>query len=181
MAQTLTLPDGRQLDYQVSGAPDGFPFVNFHGTPGAYNVGLGLGEACEKKGIKLISFSRPGYGGSSRRRGRKVVDVVDDVEALLKHLAVEKCAVMGRSGGGGYILHTRKSPRERIDSSMKSALICCCDAGPHTLACAARLPGCVAALSICGPAPYDAKGLNFLDGNGEESAYSNVSQKECTK
>lgn len=106
MAQTLGLPDGRKLDYQLSGTPDGFPLVNIHGTAGAYMVALELREACEKKGFKLISFSRAGYGRSRRLRGRKVVDVVDDIDALLKHLGIKKCAVMGHSGGGEHLLHT---------------------------------------------------------------------------
>ena len=41
--------------------------------------------------------------------------------------------------------------------------------GPHTLACAARLPGCVGALMIAGVAPFDAEGLDFLEGQGEDS------------
>jgi hypothetical protein len=41
--------------------------------------------------------------------------------------------------------------------------------GPYSLACAARLPGVVAALSVAGSAPYDAEGLDFLAGQGEDS------------
>ena len=39
------------------------------------------------------------------------------------------------------------------------------------MACAARLPGCVAALSVAGVAPYDAEGLDFLAGQGEDSKF----------
>lgn len=100
MAQVFTLPDGRKLDYLLSGAADGFPLVFIHGTPGAYPADPDLRTACEKKGIKLITFSRAGYGGSSRHRGRRVVDVVADIHALLEHLRVKTCIVAGRSGGG---------------------------------------------------------------------------------
>ena len=33
--RTVTLPDGRRLEYLVEGDPDGFPLVLHHGTPGA--------------------------------------------------------------------------------------------------------------------------------------------------
>lgn len=41
--------------------------------------------------------------------------------------------------------------------------------GPHVLACAARLSGCVAALCVAGVGPYDADDLDFLAGQGEDS------------
>jgi hypothetical protein len=41
--------------------------------------------------------------------------------------------------------------------------------GPHALACAARLKGCVASLVIASVAPYDAEGLDFMAGQGQDS------------
>lgn len=99
-AQTLTHPDGRKTEYLVSGAQDGFPLLFIHGTPGSYTVGPKMSAACEGKGIKLITLSRAGYGGSSRNKGRRVVDAVADIQALLEHLGIKKCVVGGRSGGG---------------------------------------------------------------------------------
>ena len=100
MAQKLQLPDGRNLDYFVGGAKDGFPLVWIHGTPGAYTPLPPFVRSCEKKGIKLITFSRAGYGGSTRDKGTKIVDGVKDIQALNQHLGVEKCFVGGWSGGG---------------------------------------------------------------------------------
>lgn len=100
MMETLTLPSGRKLDYLVSGAPDGFPLIYLHGTPGAYPSSTSLNQACKTNNLKLISFSRSGYGGSTRQKGRKNVDVVDEVKALLQHLGHDKCAAIGWSGGG---------------------------------------------------------------------------------
>jgi len=100
MAQQLQLPDGRNLDYHISGAKDGFPLVWIHGTPGSYPSIPPLVVACEKKGIKLITFSRAGYGGSTRKKGRRIIDGVADIQALKEHLGVERCLVGGWSGGG---------------------------------------------------------------------------------
>lgn len=101
-AQVLTHADGRKTDYLVSGAEDGFPLVFIHGTPGSYTVGSKLSSTCKRKGIKLITLSRAGYGGSSRKLGRQVVDAVADIHELLEHLGVKKCIVGGKSGGGEY-------------------------------------------------------------------------------
>lgn len=90
MAQQLKLPDGRNLDYLVAGAKDGFPLVWIHGTPGAYSPIPSLTATCEKKGVKIITLSRAGYGGSTRNKGRRVVDAVADIKALLGHLGVEQ-------------------------------------------------------------------------------------------
>ncbi|KAK5118944.1 hypothetical protein LTR62_000155 [Meristemomyces frigidus] len=114
MPQQLTLPTGETLDYEISGVKNGFPFIWLHGTPGACTAIPSLVRACENKDLQLITFSRAGYGGSSRRKGRKVVDEAAVVQELLNKLGHERCYVGGWSGGG-----------------------------PHALACAARLKGYV--------------------------------------
>jgi pimeloyl-ACP methyl ester carboxylesterase len=100
--QQLQLPDGRNLDYCVNGPQDGFALVFIHGTPGAGIPVPNLVSACAKKGIKVITFSRAGYGGSTRNKGRQVIDSVADVKSLLDHLGVRKCLVGGWSGGGMF-------------------------------------------------------------------------------
>lgn len=41
--------------------------------------------------------------------------------------------------------------------------------GPAALACAARLSGCVGVLCVAGVAPWNAEGLDWLAGQGEDS------------
>lgn len=100
MSQQFKLPDGRNVDYLVAGAKDGFPLVWIHGTPSALTPLPNINALCEKKGVKLVTFSRAGYGGSTRHKGRRAVDAVADTQALLKHLNIEQCFVGGWSGGG---------------------------------------------------------------------------------
>ncbi|QGA21864.1 hypothetical protein EYB26_009575 [Talaromyces marneffei] len=138
--QQLQLPDGRNLDYCVNGPEDGIPLIFIHGTPSAGIPEPNLVSVCAKKGIKVIGFSRAGYGGSTRNKGRQVVDSVADVKSLLDHLHAKKCFVAGWSGEG-----------------------------PHALACAARLPGCLAVISFAGCAPYNIEGLDWLAGQGEDN------------
>ncbi|KAF3768084.1 hypothetical protein M406DRAFT_70182 [Cryphonectria parasitica EP155] len=138
--QVLSLPDGRNLEYTLSGAQDGFPFVFIHGTVGACCPNPTMSAVCAAKGIRLITPSRPGYGASTRRQGRQVVDFVEDMKTLLDYLGVKRCVVAGYSGGG-----------------------------PHGIACAARLPGCVAALVIAGGGPTDAEDLDYGASHGESN------------
>jgi pimeloyl-ACP methyl ester carboxylesterase len=136
----LDLADGRTLETWISGPEDGLPVVFHHGTPGSAKPARVLERAVHARGLRFVALSRPGYGTSSRRPGRRVVDVVDDTAAVLASIGVEECLVAGWSGGG-----------------------------PHTLACAARLPQARAALVIAGVAPYGPEDLDFLAGMGQDN------------
>ena len=137
----IDLSDGRSLDVDVSGPEDGMPLVFHHGTPGSVRQFRAIQRAAHDRGLRLVTFSRPGYGASTRRPGRRVVDAVADVAAVLAHLGTPRCLVAGWSGGG-----------------------------PHALATGARLPEQVAGiLCIAGVAPHDAEGLNFLEGMGQQN------------
>ena len=140
----LRLADGRDLDVWYDDGPDAAgrtPLVFHHGTPGS---GLGFDpftESARRRGLRLVGWSRPGYGSSTRQPGRTVADVAADTAAVLDHLAAEQAFVVGHSGGG-----------------------------PHALACAALIPDRVLGTAlIAGVAPWDADGLDFLEGMGAET------------
>ena len=136
---TLTLPDGRALEYVEGGDPAGVPTLVHHGTPGGPVLDPGWESSAREHGLRLVLAARPGYAGSTRHPGRCVADVVVDTVALADHLGVDRFLTWGWSGGG-----------------------------PHALACAALLPErVVAAATLAGVAPYDADGLDFLEGMGE--------------
>jgi hypothetical protein len=71
--QQLELNDGRRLQLTVSGPTGVMPFVFHHGTPGAGTPIRALERAVHDRGLRYVSFSRPGYGESSRLSGRRVV------------------------------------------------------------------------------------------------------------
>ena len=135
----LMLADGRALDVRVSGPADGVPLIFQHGTPGTL-PGHGFERAVHDRGLRLVTFSRPGYGGSTRLPRRVVVDVVADTAAVLRSIGADRCLVAGWSGGG-----------------------------PHALACAARLAGTIRALVIAGVAPVNGEGLDFLAGMSQDN------------
>ncbi|HEX5251637.1 MAG TPA: alpha/beta hydrolase [Gaiellales bacterium] len=127
-------PDGRTLRVEVAG--DGERVVVAHvGTPNAGVLYEPWIEDAAGRGLTLLTYDRPGYGGSTRLDGRSVADCADDVHAIGRALGFERCVVWGFSGGG-----------------------------PHALACAALLPHLVvAAASIGAMAPPDAAGFDFLE------------------
>ncbi|WP_285597728.1 alpha/beta hydrolase [Kineosporia sp. NBRC 101731] len=137
----MNLPDGRSLAYDSIGSSDALPLVFHHGSPGGAVRLRPLTEAAYKHGLRLITFSRPGYGTSTPHPGRSIADVAADVTELLDALGTEKFLTMGHSGGG-----------------------------PHALACAALLPQrCLGAAIVAGVGPFAAPGLDFLEGMAPEN------------
>lgn len=136
---TVKTGSGRNLDSLEAGDPDGLPVFFLHGTPGSRTISEEHMSQAEKHGIRLISYSRPGYGGSTSVSGRRVIDTATDVREIADSLGIERFGVAGHSGGG-----------------------------PDTLACAYSMPErVVGASSIAGVAPFNAEGLDFFAGMGE--------------
>lgn len=146
MGDYLTLDDGRTLEHLVGGDPDGFPLVYHSGTPSAAVEDPALFGAAAAAGLRLVTYSRPGYGHSTPRGGpdhlvAPVLADADDTAALLDHLGIGDFVTLGWSGGG-----------------------------PRALACGAAMPGrCRAVSVLAGVAPRDAAGLDWLAGMGEEN------------
>jgi pimeloyl-ACP methyl ester carboxylesterase len=139
--RSVTTPDGRTLTVREGGAPQGFPVLAISGTPGSSTLYPPHVRDAGEQGIRLFSYDRPGYGGSSRHQGRTVADCAADIAAVADALGVERFCVWGISGGG-----------------------------PHALAAAALLPDRVIAVAaLASVAPYDAEGLDFLEGMGEQN------------
>jgi pimeloyl-ACP methyl ester carboxylesterase len=140
MERIVHTPDGRTLAVEEGGDPAGRPVLAHAGMPSSsrHQYGPFLADAAGR-GLRLISYDRPGYGGSDPLPGRGVADCADDVRAICAALAIGRLAMWGWSGGG-----------------------------PHVLACAALLPDLVTAVvSLASPAPYGADGLDYFAGMGQ--------------
>lgn len=100
---------GRRIAWCEYGDPDGRIAIVAHGTPGSRYQGIPLHDAAEASGWRLIFPDRPGYGQTSPLAGSALPDEGfhswnNDALAVLDHLGVDKAAVVGISGGGGYAL-----------------------------------------------------------------------------
>lgn len=132
----LTLADGRRLRFEVYGAGTGPLVFLAHATPGS-RLALGPDDSTlDRLGARLVSYDRPGYGGSDPQPGRTIAGAVADVAAIADALDVATFAVYGIGGGG-----------------------------PHALACAALLSDRVTRVAaLAGLAPPGVAGLDWLAG-----------------
>jgi pimeloyl-ACP methyl ester carboxylesterase len=143
MDRIVHTPDGRVLAVEDAGDPAGSPVLVHNGTPMSRHLyGPHVADAAGR-GLRLISYDRPGYGGSTPQPGRAVADCAADVRAICAGLGIGKLAMWGLSGGG-----------------------------PRVLACAALLPDLVtAAAALASFAPYGAGGLDWFDHLQAADAY----------
>ena len=125
----MKLPDGRVVhtfDTGGDSGASGLAVLWHHGSPQTGALPDPLRAAATDRGIRLLCYGRPSYGGSSPHPGRSIGSAAGDVTQLADAAGVDRFATMGTSGGG-----------------------------PHALACAALLPDrVVATVTLAGPVPY---------------------------
>jgi pimeloyl-ACP methyl ester carboxylesterase len=139
--RTVRTSDGRTLAVEEGGDPAGRPVLAHAGTPNSRHLYGPHSQDAAERGLRLISYDRPGYGGSSPQPGRCVADCAEDIRAICAELGIDRLAMWGISGGA-----------------------------PHVLACAALLPDLVtAAASLASFAPFDAEDLDYFAGMGQEN------------
>lgn len=130
---TTTLPDGRRLGYETFGVPDGDPAFFFHGLPGARTDGELLADAAARADVHLVALDRPGFGLSTFRPTRRLLDWPDDVAAVADDLGFERFGVVGFSAGGphaaacAHALDDRLTGVALVDSSVPPSFA---DRGP---------------------------------------------------
>lgn len=133
-------PHGR-LDVAVGGPVDGRALLHHSGTPSAGLLFAPLVTLGAERGWRHISYARPGYDGSSRHAGRSVADCAADAAAIADALGIDKFFTTGQSGGGPHALATAALLGERV----------------------------IGAATTGGVAPWNADGLDFLAGMGQEN------------
>ncbi len=119
LSQSLRLPEGRTLMYAEYGVPNGLPIFYFHGLAGSrLEAGVMDGDVLEKAGVRLIACDRPGMGGSDFQPGRGFSHWPADIIALADRLGLGKFAVLGVSGGGGYVSACARRIPERLSAAV---------------------------------------------------------------
>ena len=141
---TIPVGSGRELCLEVAGEPDGKPILFHPGEPMSRHLyGEWITDA-EQKGIRLIGYDRPGYGGSTAHPGHTVASAAQDVRAIADALGHDRLGIWGISGGG-----------------------------PYALACAALLPDlAVAVAAVASIAPYGVEDFDYFAGMGESNVES---------
>jgi pimeloyl-ACP methyl ester carboxylesterase len=136
--RTIDGPGGRALRVVEAGDPDGVPVLVHHGTPGGGLIHDPWDADAAERGIRLVSYHRPGYGESARDAGRTVASAAADAAAIADALGFDRFGTWGASGGG-----------------------------PHALACAALLHGRVVACATIASLAPPVGDLDFLAGMGD--------------
>jgi pimeloyl-ACP methyl ester carboxylesterase len=104
---SLALPDGRVVEYWEGGDPAGHAMIMHPGTPESRLMGKWGHEAALSAGVRLVSVSRPGYGGSTMTTGAaSLLATGRDTASLASQLGVDEYAVFGLSGGGPFAVAT---------------------------------------------------------------------------
>ena len=141
--ETRTIPagSGRELCVELAGDPDGKPILVHPGEPMSRRLYGGWIADAGTKGIRLIGYDRPGYGGSTAHPGYTVASAAQDARAIAEALGHDRLGIWGISGGG-----------------------------PYALACAALLPDlAVAVAAVASLAPYGIEGFDYFAGMGESN------------
>lgn len=133
----LKLKDGRDYDYLANEVESKSAILFHHGTPGDCTVWSTWVSSITT--VRTLAASRPGYGLSSRFRGRNVASDIDNNSQLLDHFGIEKFVSIGWSGGGPHALNMTRHPNN------------------------------VGAITLAGVGEWGNNDLNFLDGMGPEN------------
>jgi pimeloyl-ACP methyl ester carboxylesterase len=111
----VRLADGRAIGYAEYGPADGRVVLWFHGTPGgARQVPPDAPDLARRHGLRLIGMERPGTGRSTNHRHGRIVDWAGDVGQALDAWQVDRCAVVGLSGGGPFVLACASELPDRV-------------------------------------------------------------------
>jgi pimeloyl-ACP methyl ester carboxylesterase len=86
---TVRAAGGRNLEVLVDGPDHGTVLLFHDGTPTAAVRFPQLTDPAAKRGLRMVTYSRPGYAASTPHHGRSVSDAAEDSEAILDALSAD--------------------------------------------------------------------------------------------
>ena len=122
--------DGRVLRvHDTGGGATGerLTIVWHHGSPQTGALLDPLLEAAAARGIRLVSYGRPSYGGSTPLPGRDVASAARDVARIADELGIARFATRGASGGGPHALACGAVLADRV-----TGVVCLAGLAPYT-------------------------------------------------
>jgi pimeloyl-ACP methyl ester carboxylesterase len=125
--QDVPVGDGRTVRAYDSGPGAALTIVWHHGSPQTGAPLEPLLAAAAARGIRLVTYARPSYGGSTPAPGRDVAAAAADVALLADALGIERFATMGASGGGPHALACAALLGDRV-----TAVACLASLAPYT-------------------------------------------------
>ncbi|HRK17451.1 MAG TPA: LuxR C-terminal-related transcriptional regulator [Hyphomicrobiaceae bacterium] len=114
VTETLSLPDGRRLDWHVIGPPDGRPVLFVHGMLDGVAVSKVVSRSLHRRNIRLVAPVRPAFGNSSpldMPHAAATEAFGKDVAHLLKHCEIDAPVVaLGHMAGAVYAFAAAAGP-----------------------------------------------------------------------
>ena len=115
-AGMLRVSDLHEIYYEVSGAPDGKPVVVCHGGPGGGTT-PSMRRYFDPERYRIILFDQRGCGKSrphAELNENTTWALIDDMEALRRHLGIERWQVFGGSWGSTLALAYAQTHADRV-------------------------------------------------------------------
>ena len=115
-AGLLDVGDGHRIHWEVSGAAGGKPVVTLHGGPGSGSMPWWR-ELFDPQAYRIVQFDQRGCGRSEpygELRANTTWHLVADIEALRRHLGIERWQVVGGSWGSVLGLAYAQAHPERV-------------------------------------------------------------------
>ncbi|HEX5368629.1 MAG TPA: alpha/beta fold hydrolase, partial [Dehalococcoidia bacterium] len=117
----LDIGDGQSLYWEISGRPDGKPAVVLHGGPGSGSTPR-LRRHFDSEAYRIVLFDQRNCGRSRPHASEPKIDLthnttaklVEDIEALRRHLGIEKWLVFGGSWGSTLALSYAEAWPKRV-------------------------------------------------------------------
>ena len=119
----LDVGDGNQMYWEAVGNPDGRPALYLHGGPGS-GSSVGQRRLFDPDRYMAVLFDQRGSGRSTPLAGERAASLLvnttdhllDDIEALRRHLGVERWVVAGFSWGTTLGLAYAPRHPERVEA-----------------------------------------------------------------
>jgi pimeloyl-ACP methyl ester carboxylesterase len=110
----VEVADDRTVAARVQGAGPTVLFL--HGTPGSRVLAPHDDTVLTSAGVQLLTLDRPGYGGSTPRPGRSVLQCAEDVVAVADAVGARHFGLAAYSGGAQYALAVAARHADRVTS-----------------------------------------------------------------
>jgi pimeloyl-ACP methyl ester carboxylesterase len=104
--------DSLTLDGEFAG--EGAPIVLLHGLSATRRNVVQGSRHLIKRGYRLIAYDARGHGSSSPASRYEYADLVEDLEAVLAHLEIERTALVGSSMGAATAMAFTLAHPERV-------------------------------------------------------------------
>ncbi len=112
----LKVSGGHEIYYEQSGNPEGRPAVYVHGGPGA-GCSPGQRRIFDPEKYRIVLFDQRGCGRSkpfASLENNTTWDLVEDMECIREHLAIDRWQVCGGSWGSTLSLAYAQSHPQRV-------------------------------------------------------------------